>query len=175
MMKGFDKLIGVSLAVLCLAGCSQSADEVAQPGVPGPPVPKLVTEVAGSGERAATSKTEPKAPAKKKGSITEVDLNRVLAMQDDGTGFLIDVRPTLFYTMGHLPGAISMPQKSFPLSLVKVQGQIDAAVAAGKVVVVYCQNVECPDGYSVGKKMSSKGYDVSLYKGGWEEWKAMGF
>jgi len=175
MMRTIERLIGASLVVLCLAGCSQSADELVQPGVPEPPVSQSVTGIAGSGVQPASSKKAAAVPAKKKGSIPEVDLNRLLAMQDDGTAYLIDVRPTLFYTMGHLPGAISMPQKSFPLSLVKVQGEIDAAVAAGKVVVVYCQNVECPDGSWVGRRMSAKGYEVSLYKGGWEEWKAMGF
>ena len=52
---------------------------------------------------------------------------------------------------------------------------LDDAVASGKVIVLYCQNVQCPDGYLVGKEMIEMGYSVSLYKGGWEEWKAMGF
>ena len=70
---------------------------------------------------------------------------------------------------------MNVPKKSFPLSLLKEQAAIDAAVASGKVLVLYCQNVECPDGYSVGKEMVEMGYSVSLYKGGWEEWKQMGF
>ena len=123
---------------------------------------------------AAPSEAEAK-PAKKKGTMTEVDLNRLLQLQDAGRAYLIDVRPALFHGLGHIPGSVNIPRKSFPRSLLKEADAIDAAVASGKVLVLYCQNVQCPDGYAVGKGMADLGYSTTLYKGGWEEWKAMGF
>jgi rhodanese-related sulfurtransferase len=139
-------------------------------------VQKSVTDVAGNPVGEPAKKDTPVSkPAVKPGAITDVDLNRLLQLQDEGKEFLIDVRPVLFYGMGHLPEAISMPKKSYPDSMAKVQEQIDAARKAGKVLVLYCQNVNCPDGYAVAKEMSALGYPVSIYKGGWEEWKQMGF
>jgi len=111
----------------------------------------------------------------KAGAITEVDLQRLLELQDGGKVLLVDVRPSLFYAMGHIPEAVSLPKKRYAAEYPKKKSALDEALAAGRVIVLYCTNVECPDGYSVAKLLSAEGYSVSLYKGGWEEWKAMGF
>lgn len=167
-MKLVSKLVWGVAATLFLGGCAEPVKESPRPeeGVPRADKPEEVEE------RAAE---KPAAPAVKRGEITQVDLNRLLQLQDEGKAYLIDVRPRLFFGLGHLPGAVNMPRKSFPLSLIKVQAGIDAAVSSGKVLVFYCQNTECPDGYHVGKEMAAMGYSVSIYEGGWEQWKEMGF
>ena len=118
---------------------------------------------------------EKPAAAMKPGAITELDLGRLIALRDDGKVLLVDVRPGMFYRLGHIPGAVSLPKKSFAARFPGRKADLDAAVAAGKVVVLYCTNVECPDGFAVARKLAPMGYSVSLYKGGWEEWEAMGF
>lgn len=164
-MKTWTFLGAFGLVVLA-AGCTD-------PTVDSPPVSEA--RAAGQAPVRAEAPAPATRPSKANGKITEVDLNRLLQLQDSGKAYLIDVRPTLFYTMGHIPGAVSIPKKSFPLSLVKHEQAVEAAVKAGKVLVLYCQNVECPDGYAVGKELAEMGYSTSLYKGGWEEWKQMGF
>ena len=133
-----------------------------------------------SGTPEGSAGSQPEARAKpatsvKPGEITGVDLQRLLDLQDTGKVLLVDVRPGLFYSMGHMPGAISLPRKKFDSEFPHKKAALDEAVAAGQVIVLHCTNVDCPDGYSVAKLLSPKGYPVSLYKGGWEEWKAMGF
>ena len=109
------------------------------------------------------------------GLITQVDLQRVLELQDDGKLLLVDVRPPLFYSMGHIPNAISLPRKKYESVYPSKKGLLDSAVAAKRVIVLYCANVNCPDAYTVGKFLSREGYSVSIYKGGWDEWKMTGF
>ena len=171
MREIFRELAGVLICSSLVVGCGTPPGSRVEGGPAEPsPVPEKSLK-----KPEIPSVAKPTAPAVRKGTITEVDLNRLLQLQDEGKAYLIDVRPRLFYGLGHLPEAVSMPKKSFPLSLVKTQAGIDAAVAGGKVLVLYCQNVDCPDGYSVGKEMAEMGYSVALYKGGWEEWKEMGF
>lgn len=152
----WGSLVAVGSAVL--AGC---AVETPAPAAAPPPV---VTKV-----------PVQKPASRPRGRITEVDLGRLMELRDAGKVLLVDVRPSLFYGIAHIPGAISLPKKTFASAWPGKKAQIDAAVAAGKVVVLYCTNTECPDGYAVGSKMAPMGYDVSIYKGGWEEWKMVGF
>ncbi len=164
------RMEAVLLLAALMVGC---ADQVAEVDAP----PHQVRSGLDRGKipaSAAQPETD-EGQSVQKGEITEVDLNRVLQLQDDDKILLVDVRPMLFYGLGHMPGAVSMPRKSFPLSLIKRQAEIDAAVEAGKVVVLYCTNVDCPDGYSVGEEMAEMGYAISIYKGGWEEWRQAGF
>ena len=159
-MRSIPLLAGL----LALAGCA--VEDPASPSVAEKPA------------TAAAPKPVEKKPAEKKplpGRVTNVDLGRLIELRDDGKVLLIDVRPSLFFGMGHIPGALSLPKKSFESAWPGKKAQVDAAVAAGKVVVVYCANEQCPDGYAVAKKMAPMGYDVSIYKGGWEEWKMTGF
>lgn len=169
MVMNFRYFTGLTVSLLLVGGCAERV--VDQEGPVVGPVKDVGREEAKPGPPEERKET----PSKPRGVITEVDLNRVLQLQDAGTALLIDVRPGLFYGLGHMPGAIHMAKKSFPLSLIKRQEAIDTAVAAGKILVLYCTNLDCPDGYAVGKEMAEMGYSVSIYKGGWEEWKAAGF
>ena len=152
-------------AALLLLGCA--TDEPA--GAPTAPSESTTPEVADQ-----VPEKEPKA-VPKPGVITEIDLGYLLELRDDGKVLLIDVRPSLFHAMGHIPGAVSLPKKKFEAVWPEQEAQVAAAVAAGKVVVLYCANSRCPDGYAVAKMLAPKGYDVSIYKNGWEEWKMAGF
>ena len=123
-------------------------------------------------ERKAAAEPEPYVTP---GLITEVGLQQILELMEAGRVLLVDVRPSMFYAMGHMPGAISLPRKRYQAKYPKQKTVLDNAVAADQVIVLYCANVKCPDGYTVAKLLSARGYAVSLYKGGWEEWKATGF
>lgn len=120
--------------------------------------------------------SKPKAsPKVKPGSITGVDVARVFTMRQNDQALLVDCRPPIFYKMGHINGSISLPKKKYDAVFPSVKAQLNAAKSSGKIIVLYCQNTECPDAYAVAKKLSPLGYSVSIYKGGWEEWKQAGF
>jgi rhodanese-related sulfurtransferase len=157
----------VGLLLLCgiWAGCASPAPE-ASTATP-PPVTSQDT-------RPPEAKAPEPAPAVQAGEITSIDIEHLFLLKGDGKALVVDVRPNMFYRMGHIEGAISLPLKSYASSYPKKKGALEAALKAGKVLVLYCADVNCPDGYAVAKKLSAAGYSTSLYKGGWEEWKAAG-
>lgn len=113
-------------------------------------------------------------PSGPRGVITEVDLGRLFELRDDDKALLVDVRPASFYARRHIPGAISLPKKAYATEFPLKRPELDAAVKAGKVLVLYCADEDCPDGYAVAKLLAVEGYSSSLYKGGWREWKQAG-
>jgi rhodanese-related sulfurtransferase len=79
-----------------------------------------------------------------------------------GEVFLIDVRPTLEYEYGHLPGAVSMPVDELPQRL--------GELPEDKRIVAYCRGSYCLFADEAVALLREKGYDVSRMEGGWEEW-----
>jgi rhodanese-related sulfurtransferase len=165
----------ILVGVVVLGSCADPVPVVAPESieVKDPAVPKVVAE---EGTAAVTKPVEIKkevpVPVIKKGEITSVDIARLFEMRLAESCLLIDVRPGLIYFVGHISGSISLPKKSFEAKFPKVKPQIDAAVAAGQTIILYCADVNCPDGYAVAKILAEKGYSTSIYKGGWDEWKA---
>lgn len=106
--------------------------------------------------------------------VNETPIEKVFELQQTGSVLLIDTRPPIFYTLGHIDGAYSLPLKSFDKSFESSKMTIDSAIEAHKSIVIYCQNEKCPDSYIMAKKLIKMGYDVSIFKGGWELWKMSG-
>ena len=124
----------------------------------------------GEVEEPALPREEPRA----KGTIRQVDIGSLFQLREEGRVFLVDVRPTFFFSLGHIPGAISLPLKKFDAQFPAVRPQFEAALGDGRVVVLYCTNEKCPDGLIAAGKLSKLGYSISVYKGGWKEWQDAG-
>lgn len=84
------------------------------------------------------------------------------------------MRPRLIYALGNIPGSISLSKKNYVTKYPKVKPQLDAAIFAKQTIVLYCADIVCPDGYAVAQLLAKEGYSTSIYKGGWDEWKAAG-
>ena len=108
------------------------------------------------------------------GQITGVDIGRLFTLIQEKRILLVDCRPPIFYRMGHIDDAINLPLKKYVKSIGMIRAHFDHALTERKVIVLYCQNIDCPDGYMFAKKIAEQGYSVSVYKGGWQEWKASG-
>ncbi len=76
--------------------------------------------------------------------------------------FLIDVRPTLEYEHGHLPGAVSMPVDELPQRLGELPDD--------KIIVAYCRGSYCLFADAAVAFLREKGYEANRMEGGWEEW-----
>ena len=76
--------------------------------------------------------------------------------------FLIDVRPTLEYEHGHLPGAVSMPVDELPQRLEELPDD--------KIIVAYCRGSYCLFADEAVAFLREKGYEANRMEGGWEEW-----
>lgn len=109
-----------------------------------------------------------------RGEITSVELDQVFTMIHENRILLLDSRPALYYRMGHIEEAVSLPLKKYDTAIESHRKLIEQALADNKVVVLYCQNVKCPDAYAVARKLAALGFSVSIYEGGWEEWRQSG-
>ena len=145
--------IRVSLALtFALAGCQDSA----------PPVP-VVTP------REVAVVTPPKT-----GKLTVIDMTGLFPRQQAGGVLLYDVRPGFVTGFGKIPGAVSWPRGDFDRRLSLSETEIRAARAAGKPVVIYCTDADCPDSREVAEKLAARGHDVSILEGGYADWKEAG-
>ncbi len=106
--------------------------------------------------------------------VAELSIEKVFELQQTGSVLLIDTRSPVFYNLGHIDGAYSLPLKSFKKGFESLRSTLDAAVTEEKKIVVYCQSEKCPDSFKMARALSSAGYNVSIFKGGWELWKMSG-
>lgn len=109
-----------------------------------------------------------------RGKITSISLTDAFALQQSGDILLYDARPAFFYSLGHIPGAISLPKNNVEAEIDKREAEIKAAIAAKKPIVVYCTNLLCPDARTVAMHLADRGYSSSTLTGGWESWKESG-
>jgi rhodanese-related sulfurtransferase len=83
---------------------------------------------------------------------------------------LIDSRPTARrYDIGHIPGAISIPESQFDKHI----GLLPQDKSA--LVIFYCQGLKCDLSHKSAFKAEKLGYsNVKVYAGGIEDWQAKG-
>ena len=138
-------------------------------------------------DRSATptaTPTEPSAaaaPAFKKpvrmtgrGEVTTVSFERFFELHQTGNILLFDARPAYFHAQGHIPGAINLPKDDCDARIHHNEAAIKAALADGKVIVVYCTNRLCPDARTVARHLSGFGYPAAIFSAGLEAWQEAG-
>ena len=93
-----------------------------------------------------------------------------------GTGgcVVVDARAELFWRVGHLPGALSLPRGVFENGYRRLVAE--GALGDKSVpVVVYCSGPSCGDAEAVARGLLRLGHvDVRVFRGGWGEWKQAG-
>ena len=139
-----------------------------------PDAPPAVAEMAALESGDALVAPEAPQPAVTPGKITQIGIEDLFVRMGENSVFLVDVRPGFFHAIGSIDGSISMPLRSYEKSFPAKRPELDAAVAAGKLIVLYCENPKCPDAGITAKRLSDLGYRVCIYKGGWDEWKSAG-
>jgi len=86
---------------------------------------------------------------------------------------VLDARPEIFHRLGHVPGALALPQDDFETYYRKLQPQLQKDKV--QALVVYCSNASCEDSGLVAKTLRKLGYThVSIFPGGWSEWTQAG-
>jgi rhodanese-related sulfurtransferase len=103
--------------------------------------------------------------------IGVIALERLVSLKEAHEIFLLDVRPSLFYQIGHIPGAHSLQEKNFEADYACIKTLIETAVSQGKKIVVYCAGTHCPDASKVGQKLLQLGHgNLLIFEEGWEGW-----
>lgn len=147
------------VAILCFSACSTEP--------PPKPVPPLDLSKA---KNVTPEPTEVKTPIKT-GAITRMPLGNLYQLVQRNAALIYDVRPTLFYKIGHIPGAISFPQTHFKRDIAKHETNIQNANINHTPVVVYCTDLACPDALDIATRLAARGHNVSVLQGGYEAWK----
>lgn len=108
-----------------------------------------------------------------KGAFARISLTELKKHMAAGDLLLVDARPPLFFRAGHLPGALNLPREGFQAAYDIHRAALEAA--RGKRVVVYCQGKACEDSELVAAALRALGFaDLSVFVGGWNEWRAAG-
>jgi rhodanese-related sulfurtransferase len=134
---------------------------------------------------ACTQPTPEPAPAEKpkyrkpvrmngRGKLASIPLEQVFQLQQSGKALIYDARPGFFYGLGHIPGAINLPKHNCDEAIQKREGEIKAALADGKTLIVYCSGITCPDARAVANHLSGFTYPAAIFSGGWDAWKDAG-
>jgi rhodanese-related sulfurtransferase len=108
------------------------------------------------------------------GKVTAIDITALFPRQQSGSVLIYDARPSFVAAFGRIPGAISWPRSDFEARLAIHEAEIRAAKKAGKPVVFYCTDAECPDAGAMARQLADKGHDVSILEGGFAIWKEAG-
>ena len=75
---------------------------------------------------------------------------------------IVDVRPTLEYEKGHIPGAISIPPEDLP-------SRIDE-LPRDRAIVAYCRGTYCLFADEAVALLRERGFEAYRLEGGWPEW-----
>jgi rhodanese-related sulfurtransferase len=154
-----------SFTAILTVGFASCAKPAPQEAVKSPP-----TSVA---KPLPAAKPQPK-PATPRGQVTSISMEKLFLLHQNGEVFLLDARPSFFYSLGHIQGAISMPSGGSAEHIKLREEEIKTVLAAKKSIVLYCTNAACPDARTVAENLAAAGYSSSVLVGGYESWKDSG-
>jgi rhodanese-related sulfurtransferase len=84
-----------------------------------------------------------------------------------GKSLFLDARPFDFYELGHIPGALSMPEdKDFETMFKELEPQLRASLD----VIVYCSGFGCPAAHDLSRKLKARGIPAIILNEGWPAW-----
>lgn len=98
--------------------------------------------------------------------MTAVDRKRLLHRMQAGEVTVLDVRPTLEFEAGHIPGARSVPLAELKKTL--------RSIPRDQEVVAYCHGPYCVLAVEAVELLKARGYSATRLDDGIAEWKAAG-
>ncbi|HKC12493.1 MAG TPA: rhodanese-like domain-containing protein [Vicinamibacteria bacterium] len=89
---------------------------------------------------------------------------------DRGALFL-DARPVDFYKMGHIPGALPLPEPDFERAFAGLEPRLRRHFN----LVVYCSGYGCEASHIVARRLREKGIHAAILNEGWPAWTDAGY
>jgi rhodanese-related sulfurtransferase len=83
----------------------------------------------------------------------------------------LDARPFPFYKMGHIPGALSLPEESFEAAFARLEPQLRSRFD----IVVYCSGFGCEASHLVARALKQRGIPAAILGEGWPAWQEAGY
>ena len=83
----------------------------------------------------------------------------------------LDAREQVYYEMGHVPGALSLPEDDFEAAFERLEPTLRARFD----VVVYCSGFGCEASHIVARKLKQRGVPAAVLHEGWPAWTGEGY
>ncbi|MBA5867695.1 MAG: metalloregulator ArsR/SmtB family transcription factor [Nitrospira sp. CR1.3] len=99
-------------------------------------------------------------------SLEAISRKELATRLKDGTVTVLDVRPEVEFSLGHLPGAINIP-------IAELKRQL-SDLPKRREIVAYCRGPYCVWSFEAVATLRAKGYRVRRLEDGFPEWKAAG-
>ena len=101
--------------------------------------------------------------------VSIISLEQFQKYAQGSEALVLDARPAVFYGMGHVPGALSLPRDDFEAAHARLKSQLEKN--RGRPLAVYCSDADCDDSELVAKALLKLGYpQVLRFKDGWAAW-----
>jgi rhodanese-related sulfurtransferase/DNA-binding transcriptional ArsR family regulator len=98
--------------------------------------------------------------------LDHLERGELLSRVRSGTAVVIDVRPTVEYEAGHIPGALSIPLADLPDRLAELPDSTE--------IVAYCRGEYCVLAYEAVKLLGRSGLSARRLQEGMLEWRLAG-
>jgi len=139
-----------------------------------PPAQRLLASNPPSSAEVPVPPSKPERPPVVR-QIEVITLAQFLKLKGEDQLLILDVRPDLFYKIGHIPGALSLQAREFDADHAMRKEQLQTALKEGKKIAIYCGGGTCPDASKVASSLSGLGYgNLMVFEAGWEGWQQSG-
>jgi rhodanese-related sulfurtransferase len=93
------------------------------------------------------------------------------ALWRQSSTIFLDVRPVADYEIGHIAGAVNLPDEEFEQRFPTLRPRLERAEA----IVVYCKSVDCGKSLWSAIRLRNEGLmQTRIYPYGWNEWYLQG-
>jgi rhodanese-related sulfurtransferase len=111
------------------------------------------------------------APAFQSLPVTMIDLGEFRSVEQSKSALILDARSSVYYRLGHVPGALNLARDNFAADYLRLRSKIDQS--RDNQVIVYCSGGDCRDSKMVAQALMSLGFtNVAVFGGGWGQWTA---
>lgn len=94
-------------------------------------------------------------------------LSQAEALWHESSTLFLDVRSAADYELGHITGALSMPEEEFEKLFPELKPRLERA----RDIVIYCKSVDCGKSYLSALRLRKEGLrQTKIYPAGWNEW-----
>ena len=103
-------------------------------------------------------------------AVEEIEPAEARARLERGALFL-DARGIDYYAMGHIPGALLLPEHDFDRAFAQLEGTLRKRFD----IVVYCSGYGCEASHIVARKLRERGIAAAILNEGWPAWTDAGY
>ena len=152
--KGFREATAILFFAGCLAFGFNALREHSLP----------VLETTKAGNRSSAATNEPDGP----NATGDMSIEEAVRLFEEGAALFVDARSEADYRVGHIKGAVNIPDLDFENHI----GPFLEKTAAETVLITYCEGESCALSKNLAKKLSLAGFEnVFHLEDGWGQWK----